>query len=57
MIRADLNSRGICPNRGMVVALKVAAIMARNIEPGERAGAEQQLHDYLDLELSHNPSH
>jgi hypothetical protein len=40
----------------MLVALKVAALMARNMPAAERADIEPQLHDILDLELSHNPS-
>lgn len=51
-----LNSHGICPNRGVVVALKVVAIMCRNFEASERDSFERQIHDMLDLELSHNPS-
>jgi len=55
-IRDELNRRGICPNRGMVIALKIAAIMARNIEPEDRAWVEPQLHEFFDHELAHNPS-
>lgn len=55
-MRMDLRRRGICPNRGMVIALKVAAIMARNIDPQDRAWVEPQLHEFFDHELAHNPS-
>lgn len=56
MIKDDLNGRGICPARGMVVAIKVLAIMAKNIDAVDREKAEAQVHDVLDLEFGHNPS-
>lgn len=46
----------ICPNRGMLITLKVVALMAQNIPQAERHEVEQQLHDVLDLELSNKPS-
>lgn len=56
LIKDDLNGRGICPARGMVVAIKILAIMSRNIDADDRAKAEAQVHDVLDLEFGHNPS-
>jgi len=56
LIKEDLNSRGICPARGMVICIKILAIMARNLDKADRNEAERQVHDVLDLEFSHNPS-
>lgn len=55
-IKDDLNGRGICPARGMVIAIKILAIMAKNIDAEDRPRAEAQVHDVLDLEFGHNPS-
>lgn len=55
-IKNHLNGLGICPARGVVIAIKILAIMSRNISAADRAEAEKQVHDVLDLEFSHNPS-
>lgn len=56
IIRDDLNSRGICPARGMIICIKILAIMTRNMEPKNRSQAEQQVHHVLEHEFSMNPS-
>lgn len=55
-IKQDLNSRGICPARGTIIAIKILATMSRNLEKADRVVAEKQIHDVLEHEFSMNSS-